>query len=72
MSREDWKHANDLIPILKEASQEVPNSLVEMGERYTVWKAKKDAEDAAYGGRGGRGGRGGGRGGRRRDDNPFW
>lgn len=59
MTREDWKHAAELIKILKEADQEVPQGLISMAQRYADWKVKHDAEMAAYGGRGGR--RGGGR-----------
>ncbi|CAG2177593.1 unnamed protein product, partial [Oppiella nova] len=59
VTREDWKHAKELIDILEEAEQEVPNDLRGMADRYGVWKAKHDAEVAACGGRRG-GGSGGG------------
>ncbi len=60
VTREDWKHSQELIRILEEAEQEVPNDLITMSERYAAWKLKHDAEVAACGGRRGRGGRGGG------------
>ena len=34
MSREDWRHAKELIAILEEASQEVPEELRGMAERF--------------------------------------
>ncbi|CAF0863426.1 unnamed protein product [Brachionus calyciflorus] len=58
MSREDWKHAQELIDILKQGEQEVPESLVDMAERYAA-AMKKRAEEGG-GGRGGFRGRGGG------------
>ena len=61
MTREDWKHAKELIEILEKAGQDVPQGLISMSERYAAWKEKHDAELAACGGR--RGGRGGGFGG---------
>ncbi|XP_054169237.1 probable ATP-dependent RNA helicase DDX43 [Oppia nitens] len=57
VTREDWKHTPELIPILEEAHQEVPPELSGMASRYGVWKAKHDAELAACGGK--RGPRGG-------------
>ena len=60
VTREDWKHAKELIDILEEAGQEVLPELSSMAQRYAAWKEKHDAELAACGGR--RGGRGGGRG----------
>lgn len=76
MCREDWKHAADLIKILKEANQEIPEKLVKMSERYAAWKAKKDAEEASLGPRrgggfGGGGGGGFGGGGRGRRNESF-
>lgn len=61
--REDWKHAGELIKILKEANQDVPDELQRMADRYAAWKEKKDAEEAAYGIRPRGGGEGGGYGG---------
>ncbi|XP_054708591.1 probable ATP-dependent RNA helicase DDX43 [Uloborus diversus] len=58
-TREDWMHAQDLINILEEANQYVPQELFDMARRYRAWKCKKDAEDAACGGRRNRGRRSG-------------
>ena len=62
MTREDWKHAKDLIKILKDADQEVPQFLVSMAERYAAKQLQVEKELASIGlsggRRGGRGGRG--------------
>lgn len=72
-TREDWRHAQELIDILNKSNSEIPNELVNMAERYQAWLDKKKAEDEAaaamgggYGGRGRGGGGGGGGYGRRR------
>lgn len=57
MAREDWKHAKELIDILTKGQQEVPQSLIEMSERYDAMLKKREEEG------GGRGGHGRGRGG---------
>ncbi|XP_029178271.1 probable ATP-dependent RNA helicase DDX43 [Nylanderia fulva] len=44
MTRQDWHHAKELISILEEAEQEVPEELYKMAERYEAWKQKKDSE----------------------------
>lgn len=68
-TREDWSKAADLTKILEEASQEVPEELYKMSERFSAWKERKDNERNrnvmdAGGFRGGReGGHGGGFGG---------
>ncbi|XP_034949626.1 probable ATP-dependent RNA helicase DDX43 [Chelonus insularis] len=83
VTRGDWGMAEDLIAILEEASQEVPEDLYNMKDRHGAWKERKAQEketariDAQGGGgryergnRGGGGRRGGGGGGRgRRGDN---
>ncbi|CAK1545538.1 unnamed protein product [Leptosia nina] len=56
MTRSDWAHAKELISILEEANQEVPEELRLMAERFDAMKARRERD----GGRGGRGGRGGG------------
>lgn len=56
VTRSDWAQAKDLIGILEEAEQYVPEEIYSMAERYTAWKEKKDASRPQ-----GRGGRGGGR-----------
>ncbi|KAM9847997.1 putative ATP-dependent RNA helicase DDX43 [Aulostomus maculatus] len=62
VTRENWRMAPELIPILERAGQEVPEELVLMAERYEKHKREKEM----FGPRGGPGGgRGGGRG--RRD-----
>lgn len=63
-TREDWGSAGELILILEEASQEVPDELREMKKRFESMKERRDKEKSLYGGGGGGGGRrGGGRGG---------
>lgn len=70
MTRSDWGSAAELIEILKEAEQEIPEELENMAARF---KAKKEREASERGGsRGGsfRGGnRGGSRGGGNRSSN---
>ena len=64
MAREDWKHAKELIEILKQGEQEVPEDLIAMADRYDAM-LKKKAEEREMGFSSGRdGGRGGGFGGR--------
>lgn len=60
ITREDWAMAQDLINILEEAQQEVPEQLRDMSRRFAAMKERRAAE----GGGGGRGfgGGGGGRG----------
>ncbi|XP_023951126.2 probable ATP-dependent RNA helicase DDX43 [Bicyclus anynana] len=65
ITRSDWAHAGELVKILEEAAQEVPEELVLMAERFEAMKIRRD-RDGGGGGRGGRGGRG--RGGRGRRD----
>ncbi|KAJ4428936.1 hypothetical protein ANN_25932 [Periplaneta americana] len=68
ITRDDWAQAKELISILEEAHQEVPEELRKMAERYDAWKEKKAAEKdrerldlrSCRGGGGGRGDRGGG------------
>ncbi|KAJ8925636.1 hypothetical protein NQ315_009481 [Exocentrus adspersus] len=55
-TRADWGQAKELISILEEAEQEIPDELHGMAERYGAWKEKKDTERGS-----GRGFRGGGR-----------
>jgi ATP-dependent RNA helicase DDX43 len=74
MTRDDWRNAQELINILTEASQEVPEELIAMAERYQAHRDKIRAEreegnrllDRSR--RGGRGGRVRGRGGWRGRD----
>ncbi|XP_076599813.1 putative ATP-dependent RNA helicase DDX43 [Chaetodon auriga] len=74
VTRENWRMAPELIPILERAGQEVPEELVLMAERYEKHKREKEMCDPRGGqGRAGGGGRGrrdgGGRGGRDRSQN---
>ncbi|KAJ2941801.1 hypothetical protein O0L34_g10607 [Tuta absoluta] len=57
VTRKDWAQAKELIKILEEANQEVPDELLQMAERFEAMKLRKESE----GGGRGRGGRGGGR-----------
>jgi len=65
-SKSDWRHAGELVGIMEEAGQEVPDWLRREADRFKAWKERKDEEKAtnrrdvaALTGRGG-GGRGGG------------
>lgn len=64
-TRSDWASAAELIGILEEAGQDVPEELRDMAKRFEVMKERKEKEMQAFGmgGGGGGGGRGGGRGG---------
>ncbi|XP_041865464.1 probable ATP-dependent RNA helicase DDX43 isoform X2 [Melanotaenia boesemani] len=62
VTREDWRMAPELIPILERAGQEVPEELLLMAERYEKHKREKEMCNPR-GGQGHGGGRGGGRGG---------
>lgn len=64
VSRSDWSQAHDLINILEEALQEVPEELRLMADRYASWKERKNEEEKSLRG-GSRGGRRGSRGGRK-------
>lgn len=57
ITREDWAMAQELINILEEAQQEVPEQLRDMSKRFAAMKDRRAAE-----GGGGRGFGGGGRG----------
>ncbi|XP_022608579.1 probable ATP-dependent RNA helicase DDX43, partial [Seriola dumerili] len=59
VTRENWRMAPELIPILERAGQDVPEELVVMAERYEKHKREKDM----YNPRGGPGQGGGGGGG---------
>uniref|UniRef100_A0A667X327 RNA helicase n=1 Tax=Myripristis murdjan TaxID=586833 RepID=A0A667X327_9TELE len=68
VTRENWRMAPELIPILERAGQEVPEELVLMAERYEKHKREKEMYSPRGGGGGGGGG-GRGRGGRDRGRN---
>ncbi|XP_058813426.1 probable ATP-dependent RNA helicase DDX43 [Topomyia yanbarensis] len=66
-TRSDWAIASELINILEEADQDVPDEIRKMAERFAAKKERESREKAAFGGgrrEGGRGGGGGGGGGR--------
>ncbi len=63
MAREDWKHAKELIEILKQGEQEVPQALIDMADRYDAMLKKRMEEEGGRFGRGGGGMRFGGGGG---------
>ncbi|XP_029730158.2 probable ATP-dependent RNA helicase DDX43 [Aedes albopictus] len=64
-TRGDWAVAADLIKILEEADQEVPDEIRQMADRFAAKKEREGREKSAFGRRDG-GGRGGGGGGGRR------
>lgn len=63
-TRSDWAMAAELIKILEEAEQDVPDEIRSMAERFLAKKERENRERSEFGGRGGGGGR---RGGGRRD-----
>ncbi|KAJ8709237.1 hypothetical protein PYW07_009063 [Mythimna separata] len=70
ISRSDWGNARELIKILEEANQDVPDELEQMATRFEGMKLRRDKERGEGRGRGGggRGYGGGGGGGRGRRD----
>lgn len=71
-TRSDWGSASELIKILEEADQTVPEQLQEMAERFKAMKERRARECESFGmrsdrDRGSRGRGGGGAGGGRRD-----
>lgn len=62
-TRSDWGSAAELIVILEEADQDVPEELREMKNRFDAMKERREREMEQFGMSGGGGGRGGGRGG---------
>ncbi|CAG4959693.1 unnamed protein product [Colias eurytheme] len=56
ITRSDWAHAKELIKILEEANQEVPDELQSMADRFDAMKIRREKEGGGGGrGRGGRG-----------------
>lgn len=49
VTRSDWGSASELIKILEEADQEVPQELREMVKRFDAMKERKDREKANFG-----------------------
>lgn len=64
-TRNDWGQAAELIKILEEAEQFVPEEIHSMAERYEAMKERKERTGEPIGGRRGGGRFGGGGGGRR-------
>ena len=63
MTRQDWSSAEELIKILEEAQQDVPDELRNMAQRFKKMKERRNEEREALRGAGyGGGGRGGGSG----------
>jgi ATP-dependent RNA helicase DDX43 len=49
-TRDDWKYAGELIAILEEAGQEVPDELVSMAERYRAYAERLREQNREAGG----------------------
>lgn len=54
MTRSDWAGASELIKILEEAEQEVPDGLRDMKERFDNMQERKERERQSLGIGGGR------------------
>lgn len=61
VTRQDWRNAKNLVDIMAEADQEIPDELVQMAERYEAMKRRRQEEGGDFSRGGFRGGRGGGR-----------
>lgn len=55
MTRSDWGSAEELINILEEADQDVPDELRDMKSRFDSMKERRDRERQSLGGGGGGG-----------------
>lgn len=44
MTRDNWRHAAELIKIMEEADQEVPNEVYQMAERYDAMRERRRNE----------------------------
>lgn len=58
ITRNDWAHARELIKILEEANQDIPDELEQMAQRFEAMKLRRDQEGRGHTGGRGRGGRG--------------
>jgi ATP-dependent RNA helicase DDX43 len=47
MTRDDWRHASDLIKIMEEANQEVPQEVYDMARRYSSMQERRREERSA-------------------------
>lgn len=52
MTRSDWGSAKELIEILEEAQQDVPDELREMKTRFDAMQERKEKERQSMGGGG--------------------
>lgn len=50
MTRSDWGSAKELIEILEEAQQDVPDELREMKSRFEAMQERKEKEKQSMGG----------------------
>ncbi|XP_058465646.1 probable ATP-dependent RNA helicase DDX43 [Malaya genurostris] len=71
-TRSDWAIASELISILEEADQDVPDEIRKMAERFAAKKERDAREKNAFGGGRRGGGGGGGGGGRGRSGGGRW
>lgn len=53
VTRSDWASAEELIKILEEADQLIPDELREMKSRFDAMKERRDKERESFGGSGG-------------------
>lgn len=53
MTRSDWASAGELIKILEEAEQDVPDELRDMKKRFEDMQERKERERQSLGGSGG-------------------
>ncbi|KAI9580505.1 hypothetical protein GQX74_012586 [Glossina fuscipes] len=60
LTRSDWAMAPELIKIMEEANQQVPEELIDMAERYNKMKERRSDEMSKFNGMKGRRGGGGG------------
>lgn len=51
MARNDWKYAKDLITIMEEANQEVPQAVYDMATRFSACQERRRQEGGGGGGR---------------------
>lgn len=61
LTRSDWAMAPELIKIMEEADQQVPDELIDMAERYNKMKERRSDEMSKFNGMKGRRGGGGNR-----------
>jgi ATP-dependent RNA helicase DDX43 len=47
MTRDDWRHASDLIKIMEEAKQQVPQEVYDMARRYSAMQERRREERSA-------------------------